>query len=60
MDVGVVTLFLLLFTNDRQKTKDYKGHMSTQWIYNKTVNICGILSSPEEASEFCQNRPGET
>ena len=29
--------------------KGYKGQMKTPWIYNKTVSICGIYSSLEEA-----------
>ena len=33
--------------------KGYKGQMKTRWIYNKTVNICGIYYSLEEAFEFC-------
>ena len=42
---GVVTLFKLLLTNDRQKTKGHKGQMKTRRI--------SILSSLEEAFEFC-------
>ena len=34
------------------QTKGYKGQISKRWIYNKTVNICGIYSFLE-AFEFC-------
>ena len=39
--------------NDIQKTKGHKGQMQTRRISSKTINICGIYSSLEEAFEFC-------
>ena len=35
------------------KTKGHEGQMKMWWIYYKTVNIPGIYSSLQEASEFC-------
>ena len=54
----VVTLFYMLFTNDRQRQKVTKAKCKRGckrgWIrHYKTVNIPGIYSSLEKASEFC-------
>ena len=35
------------------KTKGHEGQMKTRWICYKTVNVSGIYSSLQEASEFC-------
>ena len=48
----VVTLFHLLFTNDRQKTKGHEGQMRNESL-RKQSKLVEYISSLAEAFEFC-------
>ena len=48
-------IVLAIFYEWPTKTKGHGGQMKTRWMYCKTVNIRGIYSSLQEASEFCRS-----
>ena len=53
--IGRRSSFIVLAIVYEWQTKDGKGQMKTRRICNKTVDMWGIQSSPEEAFEFCRS-----